>query len=116
MIVLISRSLVATSCSIGVKRKKFSRLNNVTVTSRRRRSSFGNSNAVYIPPNPPPRINTRHCLPLALTVFRNAIFHGLHLLKLQLVHAKFELSAPHPEIFLPSFGSSAIRDLHSPRS
>src|SRR6266508_1491522 len=54
-----SRSLAATSCSIGVKRKKLSSLTSVTS----RESSFArilsNSSAAYIPPKPPPRIRTR---------------------------------------------------------
>src|SRR5690348_4937726 len=57
-----SRSLAAISCSIGVNRKKFSRL--TTVTSKRESFRFSNSSAAYSPPNPPPRISTRVFLSL----------------------------------------------------
>ncbi len=68
-IVLISRSLAATSCSMGVNKKKLSRVTNVTFTSLRRRSSFSISKAAYMPPKPPPKINTRHFWGPALASF-----------------------------------------------
>ena len=45
-IVVISRSLAATSCSIGVNRKKFSRLTSVISMSFSLASRFSNSKAV----------------------------------------------------------------------
>src|SRR5215831_10928795 len=53
---VMSRSLAATSCSIGVKRKKFSRLTSVRSTSGVWASRFSSCMAVYTPPNPPPRM------------------------------------------------------------
>ena len=79
MIVLISRSLVATSCSIGVKRKKLSRLNNVTSTSLRRRRKLPQCKCRVRSAETAAQNQYAARLATALTGFRTPIFHALHL-------------------------------------
>src|SRR3989454_2719404 len=54
-----SRSLAATSCSIGVNRKKLSRFTSVMLSGAPRGTAFCSWIAVVSPANPPPRITTR---------------------------------------------------------
>ena len=53
-----SMSPAATSCSMGVKRTKFSRLTRVTSTAGSAAIIFSKCRAEYKPPKPPPRMTT----------------------------------------------------------
>src|SRR5882724_9484784 len=64
---MMSRSLAAISCSIGVKRKKLSRFTSVTSMSEFFHRS--NSSAEQRPAKPPPRMSTRDFLSLIKSLF-----------------------------------------------
>src|SRR6476619_3635934 len=76
------RSPAATSCSIGVKRMKFSRLISVTSTSARRASRLSKCIAAYSPANPPPAMTILVVfIPLPRIVTRSVrsmFYRGLH--------------------------------------
>src|SRR5438093_4812553 len=82
--VVMSRSLAATSWSMGVNRKKFSRLTSVISMLRSLPNNLSNSRAVYSPPKPPPRMRIFvldcgiiGCTVSSLSAGRNVSFRAL---------------------------------------